>query len=67
MDSLSPQRILHKPMTVLQVARQVFPWLLRKKKFHYYANTIHILYMRFCITKMTFVIGDSLSRSSLYN
>jgi hypothetical protein len=42
MDSLSPQRILHKPMTILQVAREhgsnklqssFASWLLEKKFF----------------------------------
>jgi hypothetical protein len=70
MDSLSPQRILHKPMTILQVAREhgsnklqssFASWLLEKKFFlHYYANTIHTLHIRFYIAKMPLVVEDSL-------
>jgi hypothetical protein len=70
MDSLSPQHIPHKPITVLQVACKHCNNMLKIKFcllavgeeffLHYYANTIHILHMRFYISKMPLLLEIAL-------
>jgi hypothetical protein len=75
MDSLSPQRIPHKPMTVLQVAckhcnnmlkSSFASWLLEKKFFtllckHYSYITYEVLHQQ-----NAFVVGDSLRNTNPY-